>query len=563
MKPALFVTLLFAAMPFTADAAPRRAPVIPVAPSVPTKPKLLVAIAVDQFSSDLFSEYRSRFSGGFKRLTSGAVFVRGHQSHAATETCPGHSTLLTGDHPARTGIIANDWQDPKLERKDKDGKPTYDVYCVEAPGPVGSAATPYTVSAESLRVPTLGDRMKMADPATRVVSVSGKDRAAVMMGGHNADLTLWWDGKQFTTYKGKEATIPAGIAAINGQAAAQIAAAAPITLPPGCSDHNRATALNDKVSVGTLQLRKAGDASTWRTNPQFDTATLNAALLAMAAGKLGRNSGTDLLAISFSGTDYVGHAFGTQGAEMCTQLTRLDATLGRLFAALDATGISYVVALTADHGGTDAPERNRQNGLPLAQRADIMLSAKAASAVVAKATGLEGPALIGRSTFGDMYLAPGVPADKRATVLAAAIGYYKAHKQVAAVFAADELQAAPAPSGPVDEWTLLERAKASFDPARSGDFIVLLKEFVTPIPAPAQGINATHGSPWGYDRRVPILFWWKGMAGFEQPNAIETVDIMPTLASLIDLPLAVGEVDGRCLDLVVGAASNCFKQSNP
>jgi alkaline phosphatase len=561
VKSDLFVTLLLAAsLPFTAQAAPKRKPVrrpVAVVPALPPKPKLIVALSIDQFSSDLYTQYRGRFTGGFRRLGKGAVFVRGHQSHAATETCPGHSTILTGSRPARTGIIANDWQNPQLERKGLDGKPSFDVYCVEKPGPAGSATIPYIVTSDTLKVPTLGDRMKAVNPATRVVAVSGKDRAAVMMGGHKADLTLWWDSKQFTTYKGRETDVPTTIAAINVRASAQIAAPTPIALPPQCADHARNIALNDKVSVGTLQPRKAGDGLTWRTSPQFDATTLDVALAAMAARNLGRNGTTDLLAISFSGTDYVGHAYGTEGAEMCTQMNRLDAVLGRLFANLDATGIPYVVTLTADHGGTDVTERNRQNGLPTAQRADVMLSALAAGAAIGKQMGLTGSALVGRSTFGDMYLAPSVPADKRADVLAASVAYYKAHKQVAAVFTADELKAAPAPSGPVDEWTLLERAKASYDPERSGDFVVLLKEYVSPLPLPLPGINATHGSPWGYDRRVPILFWWKGMAGFEQPNAIETVDIMPTLASLIDLPVPTDEIDGRCVDLVPGAISNC------
>jgi predicted AlkP superfamily pyrophosphatase or phosphodiesterase len=124
---------------------------------------------------------------------------------------------------------------------------------------------------------------------------------------------------------------------------------------------------------------------------------------------------------------------------------------------------------------------------------------------------------------------------------------------VAAVFTKSELAAAPQPAGPVDEWTLLERAKASFDAERSGDLVVLLKPYVTPILVG----GATHGSPWGYDRRVPILFWWKDVRGFEQPNAIETVDIMPTLASLIDLKVPANEIDGRCLDLLAGPESNC------
>jgi predicted AlkP superfamily pyrophosphatase or phosphodiesterase len=106
----------------------------------------------------------------------------------------------------------------------------------------------------------------------------------------------------------------------------------------------------------------------------------------------------------------------------------------------------------------------------------------------------------------------------------------------------------------------VQRARASYDPQRSGDFYVMLKPRITPIADASHGSVATHGSVWDYDRRVPILFWRRGMAGFEQPLSVETVDIMPTLAGLIGLPLAPGSVDGRCLDILAGPESNCPAQ---
>ncbi len=546
MKIALFVTGLIAAALSNASAV-----------AAPAKPKLIVAIAVDQFSADLFNEYRGTFTGGLKRLTGGVVYTHGHQSHAATETCPGHSTILTGSRPARTGIIANDWQNPALERKDKDGKPTFEVYCAEQPGGVGSNAAVQVISTQFLRVPTLGDRMKAVDPKTRVVSVAGKDRAAVMLGGLSADVTIWWNGKAFATYAGKEGSLPPTLSAINKRAEAAIAKPIVQKLPAGCINHSRAVPVSASDTVGTLKPRKAGNAPGWRATPEFDAMTLDAALAAAAPLKLGQGASTDVLAVSFSATDYIGHSFGTSGAEMCVQMAALDATIGRLFASLDKLGVDYAVVLTADHGGHDLPERNRANGLPAAQRVDVMLSAKAVGARLAQQFGLNEAALIGRSPFGDMYLSARVPADKRAAVRDAAVAVYRAHPQVAAVFTKDELIAAPAPSGPVDEWPLITRAKASFDAERSGDFVVLLKPYVTPIPDASFGYVATHGSPWGYDRRVPILFWSKGMSPFEQPNAVETVDILPTLASLIGLAVPPAEIDGRCLDLIAGAESNC------
>lgn len=521
------------------------------------KPKLIVAIAVDQLSSDIFNEYRPTYKGGLKRLISGVVFPAGYQGHAATETCPGHSTILTGSRPSRTGIIANDWQDPNLERKDKNGKPTFEIYCAEAPGPAGSNASEQVISSAFLKVPTLGDRLKAIDPRTRVVAVSGKDRAAIMMGGHKADLTLWWNGKNFGSYAGRDVVIPQALGVINARAAAAIAKPITIPLPPICQSHSRSFAISEKTNVGTLKLRKAGDAAPWRATPQFDAMTLDVALAANKLLKLGSDETTDVLAISFSGPDYVGHAFGTNGAEQCAQIAALDATLARLFAALDATKVPYAVVLTADHGGHDTPERNAAQGLPAAERVDAALSAAAMGKVVAKQIGMEGSALIGRATFGDMYLSATVQADKRKAALDAAVTTYRNHPQVEVVFTKDQLAATPLPSGPPEDWSLIARARASFDIERSGDFLVLLKRYVTPIPDPNMGFVATHGSPWGYDRRVPILFWWKGVAGFEQPNGVESADILPTLSSLIGLTIPPGEIDGRCLDVVAGKATNC------
>ena len=130
--------------------------------AAPPRPKLIVAISVDQFSADLFNEYRGQFSGGLKRLQEGVIFPAGYHAHAATETCPGHATLLTGDYPARTGIIANNWMDMKAGRADKR------VYCAEDEAAAGSTSKNYSVSPIHLRVPTLGDRMKAANPQARI-----------------------------------------------------------------------------------------------------------------------------------------------------------------------------------------------------------------------------------------------------------------------------------------------------------------------------------------------------------------------------------------------------------
>ncbi len=526
------------------------------APKVP-EPKLIVAISVDQFSTDLFNEYRKDFTGGLKRLADGIAFPNGYQSHAATETCPGHSTILTGSRPSRTGIVANNWFDPSMGRPGKDGKTDYGVYCSEDTAIEGSNSSNYTVSPKLLKVPTLGDRMRALNPASQVVAVSGKDRGAVMMGGHNTTLTMWWDGKSFRSYAEADVAIPEGAASINTRAKAAIDKPVPVKLPAMCATHSRAVGIGGDATVGTLKPRKAGDARAFRASGEFDALTMDLALAAFGEKKLGKGAATDVLAVSLSATDYVGHTFGTSGAETCTQIAALDATLGRMFAALDKSKVRYVVMLTADHGGHDLPERNSIHGLPAAERVDIKLMPQGVGPALAKAFGLPEPAIMGDAPFGDMYLSTKIPADKRGAVLDAALKHYRTHPQVEAVFTKDEIASTASPAGPPEDWSLIQRVRANFDPSRSGDFYVALKRYVTPIPNTSFGYVATHGSPWGYDRRVPILFWWKGVEPYEQPNGIETVDIMPTLASLIGLPVPKDEIDGRCVDLIAGTGSNC------
>ena len=523
----------------------------PAAAQPPERPRLIVAISVDQFSADLFAQYRQHFTGGLRRLSNGIVFPAGYQSHAATETCPGHSTILTGARPARTGIIANNWYDQGAARADK-----Y-IYCSEDERVPGSTSENYTVSPWHLRVPALGDLMRRADPRSRVVAVAGKDRAAVMMGGHGPTERWWWGGRAIVGHAG--AAEPAAVRAANSRIADALARSRePMNLPEICEARSRAVAVPGRdAPLGTGRFaRPAGDRSAFRASPDFDAAILDLAQAMRDDLRLGEGPQTDLLAIGLSATDYVGHSLGTNGGEMCIQLLALDRILGDFFQRLDRERIDYVVVLTADHGGVDLPERSQQQA-GAGARVDPALNARTMGETLGRRLRLQGPVLLGDGAFGDMYVDRALPPRARARALAAAIAAYRAHPQVAAVFTRAELAATPSPSGPPDGWTLIQRARASFDAERSGDFVVLLRPRVTPIATPGATYVATHGSPWDYDRRVPILFWRRGMTGFEQPLSAETVDIMPTLAALIGLPLAPGSVDGRCLDLVSGPGTSC------
>jgi hypothetical protein len=425
------------------------------------------------------------------------------------------------------------------------------IYCAEDESVPGTSSIAYKVSPKHLLVPTLGELMKQHWPGSRTVAVAGKDRAAVMMGGQHPDQRWYWTGTKFETDLAGTA-VPQVVPKVNAAVAAALAQPlSPLDPTAFCATKARAVAVEGGGKpVGSGRLaRNAGDQAAFRASPELDGDTL-----ALAAGlvdemKLGRGSAPDLLAISLSATDYVGHAYGTEGEEMCLQLTELDREVGDFLNMLDSRGIGYAVALTADHGGKDIPERERLGGVAHAARVSASLApATIGKALVAK-LGLSGPGLLGSSAQGDIYVDAKLKAAERKRLLAAAVAAYKADPQVEAVFTASQIARTQVPIGNPASWSLIQRARASYYAGRSGDFVVFLKRDITPI-ADTTRYVATHGSPYDYDRRVPILFWRPGYRGVTVEASAETTDILPTLAAMVGLPVRPGSIDGHCLAAV-------------
>ncbi|MFW2829595.1 alkaline phosphatase family protein [Sphingomonas sp. ID0503] len=528
----------------------------PALAAAPPRPKLIVAISVDQFSANLFAQFRQRYTAGLKRLESeGVVFPSGYQSHAATETCPGHSTILTGMHPSATGIIANNWFDPVAAKE---------VYCsLDPAGPVpGRPKDPRGPA--NLKVPTLGEWLKQADGRSRVYAVSGKDRGAIMMAGHNADGTFWWDeANGFTTY------VPAGttaeqrlapVAAFNKALFAKWAKAPPAwtVLDKSCGWTESRTyghlTIDHRVPppVGAPAPAKPFDvndktALKWlRASPVFDQITMDLAIKLLDDQKLGRGEATDLLAISLSATDYVGHRYGNQGPEMCDHQAHLDRLIGTLLDRLAALKVPVAVVLTADHGAIDAAERVAERGIP-ALRFSLGTEGRKIGETLKAEFALDlAPFYVNDE---QLYYNPRLDPVVRDEIEARTIALLRALPAVQDVFRKADILKVEVPAGkPADELTLTERFAESIDPVRSGDLLVVTKPYESfGDPDSAGDSIAGHGSPWQYDRRVPILFWWPGAEGFEQPLPIETVDIAPTLAAIAGIPAP--KVDGRCLDL--------------
>lgn len=511
-------------------------------PLKPDAPRLIVAISIDQLSGDLFDEYRPHFRGGLARLAGGTLFANGYQSHAATETCPGHSTILTGARPARTGIVANAWFDPKAPRSDKN------IYCAEDESVPGSDSSKYTVSPAHLRVPTLGDRLKQVSPRSLNVAVAGKDRSAVMMGGRAVDQRWYPSGAKFVTDLTR-APVPQSVTRTNAEIARVLAMPrAALEPPPICAARAQVYPIagGGKPVGGGRFARAAGDASAFRASPEFDAMTLALSAALIQEMKLGSDAAPDILSIGLAGTDYVGHTFGTGGQEMCLQLLSLDRDLGDFFARLDSWGIDYAVVLTSDHGGLDIPERLHAKGIAGAAWIDRALTAESMGQRIAASANLKGPVIAFGGPSGDIYVDPALSGADRTRAINALLLAYRAHPQLEAVFTKDEIARAPLPRGPADRWSIIQRVRASFDADRSGDLYVVLKPHIQPIADTSRYVS-THGSPWDYDRRLPVIFWRKGMAAANRAEAVETIDIMPTLAAMIGLPVAAGSVDGRCL----------------
>ena len=340
-------------------------PASSAAPLAP--PKLIVTIVVDQFSANLFDQYRGRYTAGLRRMADqGLVSINGYQTHGLTETCPGHSTVLTGMHPVETGLPANDWIDARTGKE---------VYCLASArnhlahgrddtdnGPVGT---------EQLQATTLGDWLKAVSPESKVFGVSGKDRGAINLAGHQGQAFWFTDGFGLTTYVEPGQTAERKLAPVAGFNRAFNAwlAANPVTWDYR-NDECRALAGDWIIRGQTFHSQLPPAKLAFDNTPLLDEQTLKAAEYLLETQKLGQGTATDMLGVSLSATDRIGHAYGTQGPEMCEQMHRLDVALGAFLDQLAQVPGGVLVVLTADHGGSDFVERLHAQGYPHARRLD-------------------------------------------------------------------------------------------------------------------------------------------------------------------------------------------------
>lgn len=481
----------------------------------PPKPKLVLAIVIDQFRYDYLTRFRSEYHSGFDRLlTRGAVFTNARYEHFPTVTAVGHSTFLTGATPAISGIVGNDWYD-REEKKS--------VTSVSDPATklLGGAKEGIGSSPHRLLVDTVGDELKMENGQSKVIGISLKDRAAILPAGHMANGAYWFDSGSgnFVSSTFYFQDLPGWVKEFDGSHPA--------------NQYAGETFVSKTMPAPGPALYSAIDAS-----PYANDMVERFAEAAIQGEKLGQRGVTDILAVSFSANDYVGHAFGPDSPEVHQISVETDKVLDKLFQALDRTvGMNQVmVVLTADHGVAPVPEANEKRRMP-GGRLPLGIVSKTVQAALVKEYG-EGDWIVSNSEH-SIYLNEDLIAKKklsREQVDKAAAEAAWTIPHVFRVYTREQLM-----NGGVTEDSIARRVINGFYPQRSADVEVLLEPYWI-----FTQTGATHGTTFGYDTHVPIIFMGAGIRAGRYDNSVMVNDIAPTLATVLDVETPAGSI-GRVL----------------
>jgi predicted AlkP superfamily pyrophosphatase or phosphodiesterase len=476
-------------------------------------PSLVVVIVVDQLRPDYLPRYARQFTGGFRRLLDGAaLFDHARQDHAITETAPGHSTILSGRDPAHTGIVSN----------------TRGV--ADSTAPILGASSAPGASPRQFRGTTLYDWMRAADPDTRVLSVSRKDRGAILLIGRGRAPVYWWVDGRFTTSRYYADSLPGWVQAFNDRRSAERFAgrAWPLLLPPAAyAEPDSARYENggqDFVFPHRFPADPGETARAFRLYPWMDSLTLAFALEGARALGLGARARPDLLAISLSTTDAIGHAFGPDSREMHDHLLRLDRWLAWFMSALARTvpANRTLLVLTADHGVQSFPERSGGHGRVSLD--DLVASVQGA---LSQDQG-PSPALDFDSGLLSADTAAlrvrGVKPDS----LAAALAVRAARRRgISRVYTPASLRSSSTDDPEARLWRL------TIPPGYGWLICASLQPgFVW---SPMDRLIAQHGTTAAADIEVPIAFLGPGIRSALIHRPVSTVDIAPTLAVLLGL----------------------------
>jgi len=522
-------------------------------PSEPARadgPRLLLMVVVDQLRADYLERFRPVLSGGLARLLEeSVVFPRALHDHAATVTGAGHATLVSGVHPGRSGIIANRWYDRETGEE---------MYCVGDPEHGRSPA--------NLEVSTLPGWLRQHDPDSRAFSVGGKDRSAILMGGRDAEAAFWYDadsgGWTTSSYYRRRVPrwvlgydpLPGWVQEFNDRRLLDRhfgTAWEPLPVPPATLQAMDIVDLDRGVfrqgfphRLGEAVLAPDEDFydALWET-PFVDEHMVEFVRTLVEQEALGTDAHLDYLGVAFSGPDLVGHDWGPNSRELLDAVMRVDRALEELLDVLeDRVGRDrLVVVLSSDHGVVPLPEYRNSLGLPGTRVGveETLCFQRVRDEV--------------RRRHGDLdWVEHGFYLDRDA-IEEAGLDFAAFQVEVAAlletcpgvekVWTRAELSGrAAAPWQSPGERRFRELYAHSFHPRRSADLLVQLGPWVLDDDIP----GTTHGSPYEYDRRVPVMIRAPGLAPAVVDRQVRTVNVAPTLAALLGLPVPAG-LDGAPL----------------
>jgi Type I phosphodiesterase / nucleotide pyrophosphatase len=477
------------------------------------KPKLVVVIVADQFRYDYLTRFRDEYRSGLERLLkSGAVFTNAYHEHFPTVTAIGHSVILTGAFPCVSGIIGNDWYDRET------GKQVTSVSDPRA-NPVGGSGAA-GASPHRLLVNTVGDEMKLATSGkARVVGMSIKDRAAILPAGHLADAAYWYDPGtgSFVTSSYYRADLPDWVKEFNSKAANQY---------KGMEWLGRKMPEDEKVYSALL-------------SSPFGNDLLEAfAEQAIRNEKLGRGPAMDLVSISFSSNDYVGHQFGPESPQVRDICIQTDQVIGRLFQFLDTQlGMQNVLVIfTGDHGVAPMPD-GQPGRKVLGGRMPARIIQSAVQTELTKRYG-EGNWILSPSEH-SLYLNRDLIQKKNLSLAEAEQAARETVSGIPHVFRAYTGEQLTNKAS----WQDLvgRRVLNGHNLSRGADVYILLDPYWM-----FGATGTTHGTAFNYDAHVPVVFMGAGVRPGRYDQNIATVDIAPTLAALLEVDPPSGSA-GRVL----------------
>jgi predicted AlkP superfamily pyrophosphatase or phosphodiesterase len=509
-----------------------------------SKPKLVVIIVVDQFRADYFTRFKSQFKSGYKRLLEqSAYFPFAEYDLLQCMTAPGHSVISTGAYPYQMGINLNRWWNRK------DSKMEYSVE--DANHPLIDATNPSYkgFSPKNLIGTTLGDELKSAvipskekDPSQspKVVSISLKDRSAILLGGKRADLALWFENASFkwstTDYYLPEKKLPDWVLELNNGLKKQNGNEYvwevkekfkyQVLLGAPSQDGNK-----DGSKDGNKDTKKNSYKDALRY-PFGLKITTDAALAALKPFKLGQDSNPDILAVSYSTHDYLGHTYGPNSNELEELTKSEDLEIGRLIdgvARHSAGSLNEVLfVFTADHGVAPEPVWANASKIPSKILAGKDLVSKIENGLTekyGKPPGDNSTWVLTHLDF-NFYLNTHAIQNKKLdldSVLSDTKNILLTLPEIAYVFTKTEYEKRLFPPGKF--FGLVEK---SYVRDRSGDVVAIPKPFYF-----TGGDNVSHMTSYAYDRMVPVLFMGKRFKPGTYSDKANVADIASTLSFVL------------------------------